>query len=519
VRAEGRQQELAVRAALGASRSRIARELLSESVGLALAGGALGLLLASVGLGLLARLAPTGLPRIDEISINPVVLMFTLAISVLTGLLFGLIPVMRFGTPSVVALKEGGRSASDASGRHRGRNALVVSEIALALVLLIVSGLMIRTFIALRRVDPGFVRPKEVQTFRVSISEALIKDPQQVVLTYQQITHRLEQVHGVVSVGLSSSVTMDRHNGKTPIFVEAFPERGRAMPPLRGYKRVAPGYFETMGNPVIAGRAITWTDIYQARPVVVVSENLARDYWKNPADALGKLITQSQENPWREIIGVVGNERDDGLDHAPTTIVYWPMLIKQWWTEPIDMQRTMAYVVRSARVGSPGFLRELQQAVWSVNANLPLASVRTLDEIQADSMAQTSFALVMLAIAAIVALLLGSVGIYGVIAYVAMQRTREIGIRMALGAQTGDVRRLFLRHGLLLTGAGIAVGIGVALALTRVMSALLFGVSPIDPVTYVAVAASLATVALLATYLPARRASRVDPIVALRADV
>jgi ABC-type antimicrobial peptide transport system permease subunit len=195
------------------------------------------------------------------------------------------------------------------------------------------------------------------------------------------------------------------------------------------------------------------------------------------------------------------------------------MLIKQWWTEPIDMQRTMAYVVRSARVGSPGFLRELQQAVWSVNANLPLASVRTLDEIQADSMAQTSFALVMLAIAAIVALLLGSVGIYGVIAYVAMQRTREIGIRMALGAQTGDVRRLFLRHGLLLTGAGIAVGIGVALALTRVMSALLFGVSPIDPVTYVAVAASLATVALLATYLPARRASRVDPIVALRADV
>jgi predicted lysophospholipase L1 biosynthesis ABC-type transport system permease subunit len=205
---------------------------------------------------------------------------------------------------------------------------------------------------------------------------------------------------------------------------------------------------------------------------------------------------------------------------TPTTAIemFRPMLIKQWWTEPIDIQRTMAYVVRSARVGSPGFLRELQQAVWSVNANLPLASVRTPDEIQADSMAQTSFALVILAIAATVALLLGSVGIYSVIAYVAMQRTREIEIRMALGAQTGDVHRLFLRHGLLLTGAGIAVGIGVA-PLTRVMSALLVGVSPIDPVTYVAVAASLATVALLATYLPARRASRVDPIVALPAGL
>ena len=519
VRSEGRQQELAVRAALGASRSRIARELLSESVGLALAGGALGLLLASADLRLLVWLAPTGLPRIDEISINPVVLLFTLAISVLTGLVFGLIPVMRFGSTSVVALKEGGRSASDAPGRHRARNALVVSEIALALVLLIVSGLMIRTFIALRRVDPGFVRPKDVQTFRVSIPEALINDPQHVVLTYEHITHRLEQVPGVVSVGLSSSVTMDRHSGKTPIFVEEFPDTGRAMASPRVYKRVAPGYFETMGNPVLAGRAIAWTDIYQARPIVVITENLAREHWKNPVEAVGKRITQSKEDPWREIIGVVGNERDDGLDHAATAIVYWPMLMRQWWKQPNDIERTMAYVVRSTRVGSTGFLRELQQAVWSVNPNLPLASVRTLDEIQADSMAQTSFALVMLAIAATVALLLGGVGIYGVIAYVATQRTREIGIRMALGAQTGDVRRLFLRHGLLLTGAGIALGIGVALALTRVMSALLFGVSPMDPLTYVAVALSLGTIALLATYLPARRASRVDPVVALRADV
>ncbi len=516
VRAEGRQQELAVRTALGASRSRLARELLCESVALALAGGALGLLLARAGIGLLARLAPAGLPRIDEISIDPVVLVFTLAISVLTGLLFGLIPVVRFGTPNVAALKEGGRSASDAPGRHRARNALVVSEIALAFVLLIVSGLMIRTFIALQQVDPGFVRPEEVQTFRVSIPRALIEDPQQTALAHEQIARRLEQVPGVVSVGLSSSVTMDGNRGSTPIFVEGFTEPGRALSPIRRYKRIAPGYFETMGNPVLVGRPITWTDIHQGRPVVIVTENLAREYWTTPAGALGKRITQSLENPWREIIGVVGNERDDGLNRAAVATVYWPMLLKPWWNEPIDVQRTMAYVVRSTRVGSPGFLRELQRAVWSVNPNLPLASVRTLDEIHANSMAQASFALVMLAIAATVALLLGSVGIYGVIAYIATQRTREIGIRMALGAQAGDVRRLFLRHGLLLAAVGIGLGIGLALALTRVMSALLFGVSPMDPVTYVTVAAGLATVALLATYLPARRASRTDPIIALR---
>ena len=519
VRADGRQQELAIRAALGARRSRIARQLLSESIGLALAGGALGLLLAASGLRLLTKLAPAGLPRIDEISIDPVVLLFTVAISVLTGLLFGLFPVIRFGTPSVVALKEGGRSASDAPGRHRARNALVVSEIALALVLLIVSALMIRTFIALRHVDPGFVRPNEVQTFRLSIPAALVKDPQQTILAYEQITQRLQSVPGVMSVGLSSSVTMDGNVAGTPIFVEEFPETGREMAPVRRHKRVAPGYFETMGNPVIVGRPITWNDVDQGRPVVVVSENFAREYWKNPADALGKRIRQNQENPWREIIGVVGNERDDGLNQPATAIVYWPMLIKEWWNEAIAISRAMTYVVRSDRVGSPGFVRELQQAVWSVNPTLPLASVRTLDEIQADSIAQTSFALVMLTIAATVALLLGSVGIYGVIAYVATQRTREIGIRMALGAQTGDVRRLFLRHGLLLTGCGVALGVAVALALTRVISALLFGVSPTDPVTYIVVAASLTTVALLATYLPARRASSIDPVVALRADV
>jgi predicted permease len=517
VRAEGRQQEIAIRVALGASRRRLTRERLCESVGLGLAGGALGLLLAWAGIRLLARMAPAGLPRVDQISLDPVVLAFTLAVSLLTGLMFGLIPVVRFGT-SPVALIEKGRSVTDGPRRHRARNALVVSEIALALILLVVSGLMIRTFVALRQVEPGFSQPEAVQTFRISIPAALIDDPQETALAYQHIAERLQQVPGVVSAGLSSSVTMDGNVASTPIFVEGVSDAGRQLPPVRRHKRVAPGYFETMGNPLLVGRAITWADIYQGRPVVVTSENFAREYWADPAAALGKRIRQNQVNPWREIIGVVGNERDDGLNLPATAIVYWPLLITEWWNAPVDIQRTMTYVVRSTRVGSPGFLRELQQAVWSVNPHLPLASVRTLDDIHAGSMAQTSFALVMLAIAATVALLLGSVGIYGVVTYVAVERTREIGIRLALGAQIGDVRRMFLRQGLQLTAVGIALGSIAAMGLTRLMSSLLYGVGSMDLTTYASVAALLAAVALVATYVPARRAMRVDPMVALRCE-
>jgi putative ABC transport system permease protein len=513
VRAEGRHQEFAMRAALGASRGRIARALLSESVVLALAGAALGVALAQAAIGLLRTIAPAELPRVDDISIDPMVLLFTLSISIVSGLLFGVIAVVRFGTPSATALKEGGRSASDAPGRHRTRNALVVGQVALALTLLIVSGLMIRTFVAMRQVDPGFTRPEEVQTFVLAIPATFISDPQQAARTHESVAERLARVPGVTSVGLSSSITMDGEDNGNYIAIEEFPDPEGTMPRLRRFKSFAPGYFETMGNRLVAGRSITWSEIYAQRPVIVFSEPLAREYWGEPAKAIGKRVRTGPRNPWREIVGVTGNERDDGLNQPPTAIVYWPMLNESYrW-------RTMAYAVRSTRVGTPGFLRELEQAVWSVNPNLPLATVQTLEEIQANSMAQTSFALVMLAIAASVALLIGVVGIYGVIAYTATQRTREIGVRMALGAQIADVRKMFLRHGLRLTATGIAIGIGVALVITRVMSAFLFGVGPMDPMTYAGVSGALAAVALVATYLPARRASRVDPIVALRADI
>jgi putative ABC transport system permease protein len=507
VRAEGRHREFAIRAAVGASRGRIAAALFSESLLLGLGGGTLGLLFAQAGIGLLRRMAPAGLPRVDDIALNGVVLLFTLTLSVVTALLFALLPAVRFGTLNFDALKDAGRSASEAPGLHHTRNILVVAQVALALMLLIVSGLMIRTVVAMRQVQPGYVRPAEVQTFQLRVPPALIGDPQQVTRTYQEIAERLRDVPGITAVGLARSVPMGGFSGGGPVAVEDRPVSG--TPPTRRVKPIAPGYFETMGNPVVAGRAITWTDIHQTALVAVISENLAREYWGEPANALGKRLEITGPKEWSEIVGVVGNERADGLNQPAPTTVYRPM----------TNNRDMAYVVRSQRVGGPGFLRELQQAVSSVNPNLPLANVRTLDEIEADSMAQTSFAMVMLAIAASVALLIGVVGIYGVIRYIAAQRTYEIGIRMALGAQTRDVRRLFLRHGLVLTLGGITVGIGAAIFLTRLVSALLFGVTPTDPITYVAASAGVAAVALLATYLPARRASGIDPIVALRSGM
>ena len=517
VRAEARQQELAIHAALGAGSRRIAWELLSESLTLALAGGVVGLGLAYAGIRTLVANAPDGLPRTGEIGIDPLVLLFTLAISLLAGLLFGLLPVMKFVTPHLAsALKEGGRLSSAGRERHRARNGLVVAEIALAVVLLVASGLMIRTFQAMRDVNPGFVRPEEVLTLRVSIPESIVSDGEQAVRTHEQIVRKLEGMPGVRSVGVSNSITMDGNDSNDPIFVEDFPPPADKIPPLRRFKWTAQNYFQTMGNPIVAGREMTWADVYSRASVVMVSENFAREFWKEPAAAIGKRIRQTPNNPWRTIIGVVGNERDDGIAKPANSIVYWPLLIDNYYNNKMFAQRNLLYAVRTDRAESPTLLKEIQQAVWSVNANLPVANVRTLQQIRAESMAQTSFALVMLGIAAAVALLLGIVGIYGVIAYVAQQRTKEIGIRMALGAASQDVSALFVRHGIVLAGIGIVCGMVAAALLTRTMSALLFGVSAYDPVTYGAVALALGGTAVIASYLPARRASRIDPAEALR---
>jgi predicted permease len=333
---------------------------------------------------------------------------------------------------------------------------------------------------------------------------------------HEEILRRVEGVPGVRSVGLSNSITMDGSQSNDPIFVEDFPEATERIPPIRRFKWISENYFETMGQPLVAGRAITWSDIYSTNEVVVVSENFAREFWKEPSRALGRRIRNSPKNPWRTIVGVVADARDDGVAQPAPVIIYWPMMMKNFWDAELVARPTMAYAIRTDRAGSPTLVKEIQQAVWSVNPNLPLANVSTLDEIRSRSMAQTSFALVMLGIAAAVALLLGVVGIYGVISYVATQRTREIGIRMALGAAARDVSRLFVRQGLVLTAVGVVLGLVAAAALTRAMTALLFGVSALDPMTYGGVALGIGVVALAATYLPARRAARVDPAAALR---
>jgi predicted permease len=519
VRAEGRQHELAIRAALGAGWGQIARELLTESAFLGLVGGVAGLGVAYAALRGLVALDPGNLPRLDEITIDGPVLAFTLGISLVAGVFFGLIPVFKYAGPRIgLALRQGGRSLSESRERHRARSVLVVVQVALALVLLTGSGLMIRTVLALRRVQPGFTNPEQIMTLRVSIPDASVKEAERVVRMHQAILDKISAILGVERAALVNSITMDGNDNNDPIFSEDKPESEGKIPPLRRYKFIGPGVFKTMGSPLLAGRDVEWNDIYAMRPLIILSENLARELYGSAGAAIGKRVRESPKSPWREVIGVVGNERDNGMDRPAPTIAYWPMMIRDFWDEHTLVRRTMAYAIRSSRAGSVSFLDEIRRAVWSVNPDLPLADVRTVEEIQDRSMARTSFTLVMLSIASGMALLLGLVGIYGVISYSVSQRTREIGIRLALGAQEKEVRRMFLGHGLMLAGIGVAFGIAAALAATRLMKSLLFEISPTDPVTYAAVAATLVAAALLASYVPARRATRIAPLDALRAE-
>jgi len=303
-----------------------------------------------------------------------------------------------------------------------------------------------------------------------------------------------------------------------PIFAADKTYEQSKIPPIRSFKFISPGLLKTMGNRVISGRDLTWEDAYSMRPVAMVSENLARELWNDPSAAIGKRIRGSLTTPWREIVGVVSDERDEGVDKPAPTIAYWPLMMKNFNGDEIMTRRTLSYIIRSARAGSSGLVAEVGRAVWSINPNLPMARVRTLDEVVRASMARTSFTLVMLAIAGAMALLLGIAGIYGVISYSVSQRTREIGIRMALGAQRREVTRMFVRYGLRLAAIGIAAGLVTSVALGRVIVSMLFQVSPMDPLTYAAVCLSLAAAAMLASWVPALRATGVNPVTALRAE-
>ena len=521
VRADARRQEFAIRSALGASWGRVARSLLLESILLAALGAMLGVTLAYAGLRALVAFEPANLPRLSDIAIDPAILLLAVAITIACGLLLGLIPVVKFaGRRLTAAVGVSARGTSMSVEQQRSQNVLVTAQIALALVLLVSSGLMIRSFQALRAVAPGFTEPGTLQTFTFTIPSSLIPDLERVTRTQQEILDRISAIAGVTSAAFTTRLPMDPNDRwSAAISVENVPDDGKT-PPNHQVKVISPGMFQTMGTPVVAGRDFTWTDLYELRETAMVSENLARALWGSPDAAIGKRIRQyygAKGAPWREIIGVAANVYDDGVHQDPPATVYWPGRLDAKVFAGYHPRR-VSVVVRTDRAGTGSLLDELRQAVWAVNPTLPLAQAGTLDLLYSRSMSRTSFTLTLLAIAAAMALLLGVCGIYGVIAYAVSRRRREIGIRMALGAQAGAIRGLFLKRGVIVAAIGVAFGLGGALGLARFMRAILFGVTPFDPITFVAMPIVLAIAAVLATWLPARRALLVDPAETIRAE-
>jgi predicted permease len=517
VRTDGRRQELAIRAALGASGRRIALQLIVESLLLGLAGGAVGAGVAMAAVRVLVANAPASLPRIDDIAIDPIVLAFALVASIAAGLLFGLPPAIKYAAPRLESLGRSARGLSEGREGHRARRFLVVVQVAIALVLLVCSGLLIRTFAALGAVDPGFVRPAHVQLAHIDVGVAEAPSPEQATRLQQAILDRISAIAGVESAAFVDLPPLSGSNQNDTVLTEEDKVYAQGQPsPLRRFEFISPGLFRTLGTPILAGRDLQWVDLYQQRPVCLVSAALARDGWGSPGAALGRRVRAGPEDPWREIVGVVGDIRDNGMSQPPPPSVYFPALVGRFWGTPAIAFRSVTLAIRTARAGQESFLRELDAAIWRADPNLPIARVRTLDDAYRTSLARTSFALAMLAIAAAMGLLLGFVGIYAVVGYTVAQRTREIGIRAALGAEAGALEMMFVRDGARMTAAGVVTGLMCAAASSRLLESLLFGVSPLDFQTYAAVTALVAAAALVAAYLPARRAAHADVVNALR---
>jgi putative ABC transport system permease protein len=518
VRADSRRHELAVRAMLGARTARIAKELLVESFVLGALGGVLGLAVAAVGLRALVAFGPTNLPRLQEISIDPLVLLFALGAAFVSSLLFGVLPAVKHAR--IEASPQATRAATASRERHATRNALVVVQVAVALVLIVSSGLMIRTFQELRNVDPGFTGAADVQVARIWV-QPFSRDPERYTQAERAILDRIAAIPGVTAAAFGAWVPMEGRLSSGTLYVEDRPFVAGEVPPDRRFKFVAPGYFQTLGTRIVAGRDIAWTDIDARRPVALISANLARELWGDPAAALGKRLRDSRPDApgvWTEVIGVAQDVQEDGLQSPPPPMVYWPVLMAQFWGNDVFGSPAIAYAIRSERAGTESFVNEVREAVWSVNGDLPVFLVRTMQDLYAASLARTSFALVILAIAGALALSLGVVGIYGVLSFVISQRRREIGIRLALGEPPAAVQRRFVRHGLGLAALGVAAGFGGAIVLTRLLASLLYGVDPLDAATYAGAFGVLLTAAALASYVPARRATAVSPVETLRAE-
>jgi putative ABC transport system permease protein len=509
-RAASRQREVALRAAVGAGRGRIVRQLLTEALVLAIGGGGLGLLLAYWGTDALLALAPAAMPRQANIHIDGVVLAFTGGMSLVTAFLFGALPALQLTRGDLhESLKDGARASLGRHGRRLG-NTLVVSEVALALVLLVAAGLMIRSFSRLVAVDPGF-DPRGVLTGRVFLPAAAYPEGYQQVGFADRVVQRLEALPGVTAAGVVSQLPLGGPYSSGTIAVEdrkGDPQNQDLETDLTG---VSPGYFAAMQIPILTGRAFSAQDTAEAAGVAIVDEAMARRFWpdRDPLGRRVKLGSQASQSPWMTIVGVARTVKQFGLDADGREQVYFPFA-----QQPAQ---EMALVLRSA--GDPGTLGEsLRATVLAVDAGQPVYDLRPMEALVSDSLSRSRFSMALLLTFSAVAVVLAAVGIYGVMACSVSQRSHELGVRLALGAQTAEIFRLVLRQSAMLAGYGVVLGIAGALAATRLLDALLFRVSAFDPATYVAVSALLVAVTMLAGYLPARRATRVDPIAALRCE-
>lgn len=514
VRAEARRRELAVRSALGAGRGQLAGHYLTEGVLLALVAGTLGLVLADVGIRLLLALAPTGIPRLEEVGLGGAAVGFAAAVSLGAGVVFGLFPVLR-ARIDLAALRDGGRNISLSPRQHRVRAGLVIGQVALAVVLLAAAGLMLRSFQQLRRVEPGF-DAEGVLTLEVAISPGRYGSYESVNRFYRDLIERIEALPGVVSAGAAQVLPLKEMGFCSVVFVEDKPLDSGKEPPCVGTHQATPGYFEALGIPVV-GRTPDWLDMERAAGDVVVTKALAERFWPGE-DPIGKGIKgNSSRPPFYRVVGVTGELRGEGLDRAASEAVFFPMLPlagASLWSPP----RAMNLVVKTRAAHPAELTGAIRRVLDEIDPAVPIGAVQTMEEVVSRSMLRTTFAMLLLGIAAGIALLLGAVGLYGVIAYVVGRREQEIGVRVALGAESAQVARLVVGQSLRLALAGVGAGLVAALAVTRVLRALLFEVSPTDPVTLGAVVLVLVTVALLASWLPARRAARVDPMVALRSE-
>jgi len=508
-RAAGRQKEIATRTALGAGRWRIVRQLLTESLLLSVIGGALGLLLAKWGMAALLKMAPEGLPRMSNVSLDARALVFTFAITLLTGVIFGVVPALQASKPNLnEILKDAGRGSSEGGRRQLIRSILVVLEVASALVLLVGAGLMIKSFGLLQKVDPGF-NPNNALSVEVELPRKKYEEDNLRVAFFKQLIDRVAALPGVQAAGASNVIPMSNND-----LVLAFDIDGR--PPLppgasqsTNFSSVSADYFKAMGIPLVRGRLITANDVAGSPHVAVINETMAKNLFPDE-DPIGKRLKfgRRQQNPdWYQIVGIVGDVKQYSLDQPTTMQTYEPYT-----------QQTFPYmtlVVRTA--GDPTNLSAaIRSEVLNLDKEQPVSSIKTLAQYFAASLAQQQFSMVLLGVFAGVALVLAAVGIYGVLSYAVTQRTHEIGIRMALGAGRRDVLRLVVGKGMLLTLIGVVGGVLAAFALTRLMAGLLFGVKATDAATFASVAGVLLGVALLACVIPARRATKVDPLVALR---